>query len=125
MYCMYFCDWAIGLSGSMLVCMRPRFALCRTVMNVVEALTATVSTITMATCSGSDWCENSSLSPRWTPKMVAFCALTTTGTVSPYFGVVPGIQLVMARSTLNSAKNTIICGIIGRQPASGLTPFSL
>ena len=125
MYCMNFCDWAIGLSGSTLVCMRPRFALCRTVMNVVVALTTTVSAITMLTWSGTDWCENSSLSPRCTPKMVAFCALTTTGTVSPYFGVVPGVHVVMARSTLNSAKNTIICGIIGRQPASGLTPFSL
>ena len=79
----------------------------------------------MLTCSGTDWCENSSLSPRCTPKIVAFCALFTTGTVSPYFGTVCGTHVVMARSTLNSAKNTIICGIIGRQPASGLTPFSL
>ena len=64
MYCMNFCDWAIGLSGSMLVCMRPRFALCRTVMNVVVALTTTVSAITMATCSDGAGCANSSLSSR-------------------------------------------------------------
>src|SRR4029077_16695225 len=47
MYCMIFCDWAIGLSGSMLVCIRPRFADCRTVMNVVAALIVTVTTITI------------------------------------------------------------------------------
>src|SRR5262249_17986812 len=35
MYIMYFCAPAIGLSGSTLVCIRPRLALCRTVMNVV------------------------------------------------------------------------------------------
>ncbi len=83
MYCMNFCDWAIGLSGSTFVCISPRLALCRTVMNVVVALTATVSAITMQTCSGGVGCENSSLSPRWTPKIVACWALSTTGTVSP------------------------------------------
>ena len=64
MYCMNFCDWAIGLSGSRLVCMRPRFALCRTVMNVVVALTTTVSAMMMATCSDGAGCANSSLLSR-------------------------------------------------------------
>ena len=65
MYCMNFCDWAIGLLGSMLVCMRPRLALCRTVMNVVVALSATVSMITITTCKdsgGEPAVRNSSLS---------------------------------------------------------------
>ena len=57
--------------------------------------------------------------------MVAALALTTTGSVNPYLSGAPGFQSAMNRSTLNSEKNTIICGIIGRQPASGLTPFSL
>ena len=83
MYIMFFCIPAIGLSGSTLVCIRPRLDVCRTVMKVVAALTATVSAITMATCSDGDGCANSSLEYRWTPKMVAFCALATTGTVSP------------------------------------------
>ena len=65
MYCMNFCDWAIGLLGSTLVCMRPRLALCRTVMNVVVALSATVITITITTCKdsgGEPAVRNSSLS---------------------------------------------------------------
>jgi hypothetical protein len=36
------------------------------------------------------------LSPRCTPKIVAFCALDTTGTVSPYFGTVPRVHVVHA-----------------------------
>jgi hypothetical protein len=65
MYCMYFCDWAIGLSGSTLVCIRPRLALCRTVMNVVVALRTTVIAATIegpAPMPGV--CGNSSLSYR-------------------------------------------------------------
>src|SRR5580658_4492772 len=99
MYIMYFCDWAIGLSGSRLVFMRPRLEVCRTVMNVVDALTTTVSAITMATCTDGEGCENSSLSPRCTPKIVAFCALCRIGTVSPYLGARPGFHSAIARST--------------------------
>ena len=57
--------------------------------------------------------------------MVAFWALSTTGWVNPYWSGAPGFQSAMNRSTLNSEKKMISCGIIGRQPASGLTPFSL
>ncbi len=46
MYCIIFCDDAIGLFGSICGVM-PRFMLCRTVMNVVVALTTTVSRITI------------------------------------------------------------------------------
>ena len=103
MYIMYFCDWAIGLSGSTLVCMRPRFELCRTVMKVVVALTATVRKMTIATCKGTCWCEKSRLSLRWTPRIVATRALSTVEMFRPYFSGVPGFQSAMARSTLNSA----------------------
>ena len=57
--------------------------------------------------------------------MRASFALCTTGTVSPYLGVVPGCQSEMARSTLNSAQKTGSCATSGRQPPSGLMPFSL
>ena len=57
--------------------------------------------------------------------MVVFWALSTTGSVNPYWSGAPGFQSAMNRSTLNSEKKMISCGIIGRQPASGLTPFSL
>ena len=57
--------------------------------------------------------------------MWAFFALSTTGTVSPYLGVVPTVQSEIARSTLNSAQKTGSCATSGRQPPSGLMPFSL
>jgi len=99
-YIMYFCDWAIGLSGSTLVCMRPRLELCRTVMNVVVAL---ITTVTAATIEGPSpipgVCGNSSLSYRCTPKIVALCALSSTGTVSPYLGTWPGFHSAISRST--------------------------
>ena len=101
MYIMYFCMPAIGLSGSMFpVCMRPRLEVCRTVMNVVVALSATVIAATIdGTSPIPGVCGNSSLSYRCTPKMVAFCALTSTGTVRPYLGTWPGFHSAMARST--------------------------
>ena len=57
--------------------------------------------------------------------MRAFCALSTTGSVSPYFGTCPGFHSAIALSTLNSAQKTGICASSGRQPPSGLIPFSL
>src|SRR5581483_4683211 len=93
MYCMNFCDWAIGLSGSTVpVCMSPRLALCRTVMNVVVELTTTVRMITMITCSGGVGWAKRNLSPRCTPKIFASCALCTIGWVNPYLSGEPCFQ---------------------------------
>jgi hypothetical protein len=56
--------------------------------------------------------------------MCASRALFTTGIVSPYAGVCPGVQSAMARSTLNRAQKSGSCATSGRQPPSGLMPFS-
>ena len=78
MYCMNFCDWAIGLVGSTLVCMRPRLALCLTVMNVVVALsTLTVSYLPLlvaawagATLTGREL-ENGTAQLAWTQSITS------------------------------------------------------
>src|ERR1035441_3326102 len=122
---MNFCDDAIGLSG--VICgVIPRLVLCRTVMNVVAALTRTVIKITTRPLleSGNSvggLIDDRNLSATVTPKMCACCALVTTDLVSPYMGW----SWEIARSTPNSAKNTGSCAAMGRQPASGLAPFSL
>ncbi len=113
-----------GCPGPRWSAWRPRFALCRTVMNVVVALTTTVSAITMDTCSSTDWSAEQQLVLQVHAEMVAFCALTTTGTVS-CTSVWASTHVVMARRTLNSAKNTIICGIIGGQPSQRVDPVFL
>ena len=85
MYIMYFCDAAIGLSGSTPgLCISPRLDVCRTVMNVVDALIATDTTMMIEPRMPRVWvCGKSSLSPRWTPKIVALRALSTALLVRP------------------------------------------
>jgi hypothetical protein len=106
----------------------PRFMLCRIVMNVVAALMSTETRITPRMLQGVVPCKKVSASG--TPKTLAFWALSTTARVSPYEGWTAacpgsgGFQLEIALSTLNSEMKTGNCASSGRQPESGLTPFS-
>src|ERR1017187_2139779 len=122
---MNFCDDAIGFSGG--ICgFIPRFVLCRTVRNVVTALTTTVAMIASRLApeigyNVGGWNDFRNLSATVTPKIDACWALATTALVSPYLAW----SWEIARSTPNSAKKTGSCAAIGRQPASGFAPFSL
>src|SRR5579875_3768951 len=125
-YFMYFCEEAIGLSGSVIIWPMPRLMLWDMVRNVVTALIATVTMITAHTPGGScvKWKGGSGLwairSAIVAPKIFACSALYTSAGVKPYFAW----PRETASRTSNSAQNTGSCTIRGRHPISGLAPFS-
>ena len=123
---MYFCEFAIGLFGSVPTWPMPRLTLCRTVRNVVVELIRTKMPMTIFALAGpgARWYGGSGLvtirSAIVAVKMCACCALATTAGVSPY----QVLSSAMARSTLNSAKKTGSWITRGRHPASGFAPFA-
>ena len=103
----------------------PRLVLCRTVMNVVATL--------MRTATQDDEPGLERLAGQREQELVGEVGtedVRMLGALDDRVGepvlerVSPGFQSEMARSTLNSAKNSGSCARSGRHPASGLTPFS-